>query len=110
HRLNSPEDCLPELERCVKELGFAGCLLNPDPTEGDGERPPGLGETFWYPVYEKLVEFDIPALIHSASSCDPRESYTLKFINEESIAVISLLESRVFDDFPRLKLVVPHGG
>jgi 4-oxalmesaconate hydratase len=57
-----------------------------------------------------MVALDVPALIHSASSCCPRESYTLKFINEESIAIISLLESRVFDDFPGLKIVVAHGG
>ena len=26
-----PERCIPELERCVNELGFIGCNLNPDP-------------------------------------------------------------------------------
>jgi 4-oxalmesaconate hydratase len=109
-RDESPKNCLPELERCVKELGFVGCLLNPDPMEGDGAPPPGLGDEFWYPLYEKLCELDAPALIHSAGSCHPRESYTLKFINEESIAVTSLLDSRVFTDFPRLKIVVSHGG
>lgn len=31
-------------------------------------------------------------------------------INEESIAIISLLQSTVFEDFPTLKLIVPHGG
>jgi 4-oxalmesaconate hydratase len=110
HRDSSPANCLAELERTVKELGFVGCLLNPDPTEGDATPPPGLGEPFWYPLYEKLCELDVPALIHSASSCHPRESYTLKFINEESIAVIALLESKVFDEFPKLKIMVSHGG
>lgn len=109
-RDESPKNCLPELQRCVKELGFVGCLLNPDPMEGDGAPPPGLGDPFWYPLYEKLAELDVPALIHSGSSCQPRESYTLKFINEESIAVISLLDSKVFDDFPKLKIMVSHGG
>ncbi|GAB4182658.1 MAG: amidohydrolase family protein [Thalassobaculales bacterium] len=110
YRDESPRNCLAELERAVRELGFVGCLLNPDPTEGDGAPPPGLGDPFWYPLYEKMCELDVPALIHSASSCSPRESYTLKFINEESIAVISLLDSKVFDDFPDLKIVVSHGG
>lgn len=110
YRDESPRNCLEELERCVKELGFIGCLLNPDPTEGDGTPPPGLGDPFWYPLYEKLCELDVPALIHSAGCCVPRESYSLKFINEESIAVISLLDSKVFDDFPSLKIVVAHGG
>ncbi|HYH21378.1 MAG TPA: amidohydrolase family protein [Azospirillum sp.] len=109
-RDSSPANCVEELERCVTELGFVGCLLNPDPMEGEGEPPPGLGDEFWYPLYEKLVALDVPALIHSAGSASPRESYTLKFINEESIAVVSLLESRVFEDFPTLKIVVSHGG
>lgn len=110
YRDASPENCLAELEFRVKEQGFIGCLLNPDPTEGDGAPPPGLGDPFWYPLYEKLCELDIPALIHSAGSCQPRESYTLKFINEESIAIVSLMQSTVFEKFPTLKLIVPHGG
>ena len=110
YRDESPANCLQELDFRVREQGFIGCLLNPDPTEGDGAPPPGLGEEFWYPLYEKLCELDIPALIHSAGSCSPRESYTLKFINEESISIISLMNSRVFEKFPNLKLIVPHGG
>lgn len=110
YRDESPVNCIPELEFRVKEQGFIGCLLNPDPTEGDGAPPPGLGDAFWYPLYEKLCELDVPALVHSAGSCQPRESYTLKFINEESIAIMSLLESKVFERFPDLKLIVPHGG
>jgi 4-oxalmesaconate hydratase len=109
-RAESPKNCIPELVRCVKDLGFVGCLLNPDPTEGEEAPPPGLGDEFWYPLYEKLCELDVPALIHSASCCDARESYTLKFINEESIAVITLLESKVFEKFPTLKIIVSHGG
>lgn len=110
YRDTPPENCFAELEFRVKEQGFIGCLLNPDPTEGDGLAPPGLGDPFWYPLYEKLCEMDIPALIHSAGSCEPRQSYTLKFINEESIATISLLSSDVFKRFPGLKLIMPHGG
>ncbi len=110
YRDESPGNCLAELEFRVKEQGFIGCLLNPDPTEGDGAPPPGLGDPFWYPLYEKLCALDIPALVHSAGSCQPRESYTLKFINEESIAIVSLMQSTVFEKFPALKLIVPHGG
>lgn len=110
YRDMSPVSCIPELEFRVKEQGFIGCLLNPDPTEGESAPPPGLGDEFWYPLYDKLCELDVPALIHSAGSCVPRESYTLKFINEESNAIISLLYSDVFKKFPRLKLIVPHGG
>ncbi len=101
---------LSELERCVKDLGFVGCLLNPDPGEGEGAPAPGLGDEHWYPLYQKLVELDVPALVHSAGCRSPREPYSLHFLNEESIAIVSLLGSRVFQDFPRLKLIVSHGG
>ena len=37
-------------------------------------------------------------------------SYSLHFINEESIAIVSLLNSSVFTDFPSLKLMISHGG
>jgi predicted TIM-barrel fold metal-dependent hydrolase len=106
----SPANSVAELERSVKELGFVGCLLNPDPNEGEAPPPPGLGEEYWYPLYEKLVELDVPAMIHTAGCRIPREPYTLHFVTEETIAIHSLLGSRVFQDFPTLKLIVPHGG
>lgn len=109
-RDTSPTNCISELERCVNELGFVGCILDPDPTEGEGTPPPGLGDPFWYPLYERLSELDAPALVHSAGCCHPRESYTLKFINEASIACVSLTTSKVFDDFPNLKIIISHGG
>lgn len=102
---------LPELERAVKELGFVGCLINPDPYENTilGETPP-MGDPYWYPLYEKMVELDIPGFIHATTSKSPRCGYSIHMINEESIAIISLLQSTVFEDFPTLKLIVPHGG
>lgn len=105
----SPANAVEELERAVTELGFVGCVLNPDPGEGDYATPP-LGDEHWYPLYEKLVELDVPAIVHSSACRNPRESYSNHFITEESIAVISLADSRVFDDFPNLKLIVAHGG
>src|SRR5680860_400505 len=101
---------LAELERCVEQLGFVGCLLNPDPGEGEGPPAPGLGDPYWYPLYEKLVELDVPALLHSAGCKSPRESYSLHFITEETIGLVHLLGSRTLDTFPSLKLIISHGG
>ena len=57
------------------------------------------------------IELDVPALIHSAGCRPPaRESYSLHFILEETVAVTSLLASDVHKDFPSLKLIVSHGG
>jgi len=103
--------CVEELERCVTEHAFIGCLINPDPTEGTGLMPT-LDDEYWFPLYEKMVELDVPGLVHSTSCRNFRESYSAHFITEESIAVINLckVESRVFQVFPRLRLIVSHGG
>jgi OH-DDVA meta-cleavage compound hydrolase len=105
----SPANSIEELERCVKELGFVGCLLNSDPSE-NLEPPPGLGDEYWYPLYEKLVELDVPAMVHGAGCRAHRHNYTLNFIIEESVSIINILSSKVFEDFPKLKLIICHGG
>jgi predicted TIM-barrel fold metal-dependent hydrolase len=104
------QEVLPYLEKIVKEDGFVGCLINPDPGEGSGHQTPPLGDRYWYPLYEKLCELDIVGHIHSAGCRSERLTYSLHFINEESIAVVSLLTSSVFKDFPKLKIVMSHGG
>ena len=101
---------IAELERCVNELGFKGTLLNPDPYENTGIHPPAMGDRYWYPLYEKLCELDVPAHIHGTGSRSPREPYSLRFINEETTAIFGLINSDVFKDFPELKIVVSHGG
>src|ERR1051325_1492354 len=44
-----PDNCIGELERCVKDLGFVGCTLNPDPSGGFWTDPP-LTARWWYPL------------------------------------------------------------
>src|SRR5581483_5374271 len=106
----SPANCIDELTRCVKELGFVGCLINPDPGEMGGDETPALGDEFWYPLYEKMVELNVPAMVHSASCQKQRETYSTHFIAEETNAIYSLVKSTVFQDFPTLKIIIPHGG
>ena len=104
------ETAFDEIDRCVGDLGFVGVLLNPDPGAGDG-RTPGLGEPYWYPLYEKLVAHDIPAIVSSGPCASERENYNQHYLAEAAIAVLSILEHpRIFQDFPSLKLVIGNGG
>jgi 4-oxalmesaconate hydratase len=105
-----PENCIPELERCVNELGFIGLNLNPDPTGGYWTDPP-LSDRWWYPLYEKMVELDTPAMIHVSSSCNPNFHFTgAHYINGDTAAFMQVLTSDLFTDFPTLKFIIPHGG
>ena len=105
-----PENCIPELERCVKELGFVGCNLNPDPSGGYWKEPP-LTDRWWYPLYEKMVELDVPAMVHVSASCNPCFHGTgAHYLNGDTMAFMQFLLSDLFRDFPTLKFIIPHGG
>jgi predicted TIM-barrel fold metal-dependent hydrolase len=102
-----------ELERSVKELGFVGALVNPDP--GGDRKTPGMHEKYWYPLYEKAQELNAVLMVHPSVSLDPRfeivpANYQMNNVIEEYIAMQLLEHGRVFDDFPKLKVFVCHGG
>ncbi|UQX87426.1 amidohydrolase [Jatrophihabitans telluris] len=98
-----------ELRRCV-ELGFVGVNLNPDPSGGRWNSPP-LTDRYWYPVYEAMVELDVPAMVHVSASCTPVFHATgAHYLNADTTAFMQLLQGDLFADFPELRLVIPHGG
>ena len=99
-----------ELERCVNELGFVGCNLNPDPSGGHWTAPP-LTDRHWYPFYEKMVELDVPAMIHVSASCNPNFHATgAHYINADTTAFMQFIQGDLFRDFPTLRFIIPHGG
>lgn len=99
-----------ELERCVRELNFVGCNLNPDPSGGHWTSPP-LTDRHWYPFYEKMVELDVPAMIHVSASCNPNFHATgAHYINADTTAFMQFIEGDLFRDFPALRFIIPHGG
>ena len=101
---------IAELKRCVNELGFIGCNLNPDPGGGHFAAPP-LTDRFWYPFYEAMCELDVPAMIHVSGSCNPGLHATGAFyIAADTIAFMQLIQGDLFRDFPALRFIIPHGG
>jgi 4-oxalmesaconate hydratase len=101
---------IDELVRCVRELGFVGCNLNPDPSGGHWTAPP-LTDRHWYPFYEQMVELDVPAMIHVSASCNPNFHATgAHYINADTTAFMQFVQGDLFRDFPTLRFVIPHGG
>jgi 4-oxalmesaconate hydratase len=101
---------IAELDRAVNELGFVGCNLSPDPSGGHWTSPP-LTDRYWYPIYEKLVELDVPAMIHVSASCNPCFHATgAHYMNADTTAFMQLLQGNLFADFPDLRMIIPHGG
>ena len=102
--------CVEELRRCVNELGFVGCNLNPDPSDGSWAAPP-LTDRSYYPLYEAMVELGVPAMVHASMSANPAVHGTCAhYLNGDTTAFMQLCTSDLFSDFPDLKLIIPHGG
>jgi len=101
---------LKELKRCVEEMGFVGCNLNPDPSGGLWTADP-LTHKFWRPMFELMQELDVPAMIHVSASCNPNFHATgAHYINADTTAFMQFLQGDLFSDFPDLRLIIPHGG
>jgi hypothetical protein len=70
-----------------------------------------MHEPYWYPLYEKCQELNLPIIVHGTDGQDPRfrvvpQNYQLAFLS----ATQFLRHSDVFDRFPRLKILVCHCG
>ena len=99
-----------ELERCVNEMGFIGCNVNPDPSGGFWDGPP-LWDRYWWPLWEKMCELDVPAMIHVSASCN-ENLYTTgsHYLGADTTAFMQALSSGFMSDFPSLRWIIPHGG
>ena len=104
------EESIPELRRCVEELGFVGCLVNPDPSGGHWTGAP-LTDRSWYPLYEVMVELDVPAMVHVSASDNANFHATgAHYLNADTTAFMQFVQGSLFTDFPDLRFVIPHGG
>ena len=106
----APGTCVEELRRCVEDLGFIGANLNPDPSGGWWTDPP-VTDPWWSGLHAALVELDVPAMIHVSASCNPNFHTTgAHYIAADTAVFMQLLTGDLFERFPTLRLVLPHGG
>lgn len=102
-----------ELERCVKQLGFAGALVNGH-TNGVY-----LDDPCYDPFWERLQALDVPLYLHPADSfkmpyvlqgCPEMDKPVWEWTIETSAHFLRLVFAGVFDRFPKLKIVLGHMG
>ncbi len=99
-----------ELERCVTQMGFVGCNVNPDPSGGFWTGPP-LSDRYWWPLWDKLCELDVPAMVHVSAACNENFHTTgSHYLGADTTAFMQALTSGFLRNFPDLRLVIPHGG
>lgn len=106
----SPERCIREAERCVKELGFKGIQLFSNVNNRTLDQPEFL------PVYQCIAELGVPLNMHPATPMNLNGLdnssliVPLGFLYDTSLNTIRLIQSGIFDEAPDLNLIVPHIG
>ena len=105
-----PAKSVPELERCVNEMDFIGVNVNPDPSGAMWTDPP-ITDKWWYPLWEKMEELQVPGMLHVSGSCNPNFHHTgAHYIAGDTTVFMQLILGDLFADFPGLKFIIPHGG
>jgi aminocarboxymuconate-semialdehyde decarboxylase len=98
-----------ELERCVRDLGLRGVIIS---SHVNGIE---LGDERLRPFWAKAEQVGAVIFIHPAGSTEQRMLRNRMMITigqplEEAYALSSLIYEGVMDQFPKLKIMVAHGG
>ncbi|HEV7706727.1 MAG TPA: amidohydrolase family protein, partial [Asanoa sp.] len=63
------------------------------------------------PLYEAMVELDVPAVVHVSAVTNPSFHATgSHYLNADTTAFMQFLQADLFTRFPGLRFVIPHGG
>ncbi|MGH8863397.1 MAG: amidohydrolase family protein, partial [Burkholderiales bacterium] len=108
--MQAPDFACRELERCVRELGFAGVQIG---THVNGWN---LDQPELFPVFERAQALGASVLVHpwDMMGKERMERYFLQWLvgmpAETTLAICSLIFGGVFDRLPKLKICFAHGG
>ena len=109
----APETAAKELERGITRLGMKGVIIN---SHAAGEF---LDAQKYRVIFEAAQALDVPVYLHPAvpppQMIKPYLDYgligaMLGFAAESCVHAMRLILSGLFDDFPRLKMVLGHLG
>jgi aminocarboxymuconate-semialdehyde decarboxylase len=108
--LQVPDEAVQELERAVKTLGFRGVEIGSNVVKKE------LGDEAFWPIYKVLEELDVPMFIHPhhVAGLDRLLDFYLNNLIgnplDTTIAATRLIFSGTLEKFPKLKVVLAHGG
>jgi 2,3-dihydroxybenzoate decarboxylase len=118
--MQDPARATHELERCVKELGFRGALVNGFSQVGDARTAVYYDLPQYRPFWAAVERLDVPFYLHPRNPL-PRDAKIYEghswllgpvwaFGQETAVHALRLMGSGLFDAHPRLSIVIGHLG
>ena len=116
--MQDPELAARELERCVKDLGFKGALVNGYSQVGSPDNAVYYDIPEYRSFWATVESLDVPFYLHPREPSQ-RKAYeghpwligpAYGFAAETGLHALRLLGSGLFDQYPRLQLILGHLG
>jgi gamma-resorcylate decarboxylase len=118
--MQDPEAAAQELARCVKELGLIGALVNGFSQVGDPDTVVYYDLPQYRPFWRTVETLDVPFYLHPRNPLPSwAKSYdghpwlmgpTWGFAAETAVHALRLIGSGLFDEHPRLQIILGHLG
>jgi 2,3-dihydroxybenzoate decarboxylase len=118
--LQDPQAAAQELTRCVKELGFLGALVNGFSQIGEADSAAFYDQPEYRSFWATVQELDVPLYLHPRPPLPTRrQAYEghlwmvgspWGFAVETSIHALRLMGSGLFDEYPKLRVILGHLG
>ena len=109
----APHDAADELERCVRQLGFHGALINGH-THGHY-----LDEDRYAVLWERVADLGAPVYVHPTNAFQFPQNYQdhpellgalWGWAPETATHALRLVYAGVFDRYPAAQIILGHGG
>jgi predicted TIM-barrel fold metal-dependent hydrolase len=116
--MQDPDLAARELERCVKELGFVGALVNGYSQVGSPENAVYYDAPQYRAFWRLVEQLDVPLYLHPREPSQ-RKAYeghpwlagpAYGFAAETGLHALRLMGSGLFDEFPGLTIILGHMG
>jgi 2,3-dihydroxybenzoate decarboxylase len=118
--MHDPDAAAKELTRCVRELGFKGCMVNGFQQVDTAENVKYYDLPEYRSFWATVSELDVPFYLHPRMQISSRApiydghpwlmSSPWGFAVETSIHSLRLCGSGLFDDYPKLRICIGHLG
>ncbi len=116
--MQDPQAAARELQRCVRDFGFRGALVNGYSNASEAGKALYYDAPRYLPLFGEFEQLDVPFYLH------PRDPLTLdryeghpwlvgsawSFAEETALHALKLMGCGLFDKYPRLQLVLGHLG